>query len=152
MNNKLRLISIVFLCVIVFGVTWIQVVMSSKSNFTCDSEISFKSATGDYDGIMLYHFKNGQGDYNTVGTIKLSDGTVKSFNRSIKFEYIYKNDKLFILQSTNDVNDIHPQAIINPEFFHIRRGLNIKVKRANKNGYIFIYGDTPFLYCKNIAI
>ncbi|MRS16467.1 hypothetical protein GJV06_16395 [Enterobacteriaceae bacterium RIT691] len=150
-NNRLFLLLIPLItgviCASYAGLSYWQ-----QTHFVCDSQLTMVDSKGTEDVIMHFRFDGDSGHVETRGKYNSGTGEVISTSNKITFNFWREGGSLVMV--SNETNRLPKQAppVLNnvPDFFSSReRGIRLKVVKENAAGYLFLYEDTPALYCRS---
>ncbi|MBB1202211.1 hypothetical protein EGM70_18200 [Enterobacteriaceae bacterium 89] len=121
-----------------------------QTHFSCDSQLTLVSAKGTEEMIIHFNFSGKSGRIETRGKYVPKNGEAITTSNKVDFTFWRDGDSLVMISDeTNKLPKIAPPMLDeSPDFFSTReRGLRLKVIQKSAGSYLFLYEDTPGLYC-----
>lgn len=150
-NNHLYITFLLLITGIVCG-GYIGYEYWKQTHFACDSQLTIVGAEGKEEIIMHFRFSGDTGHMETRGKYILLNGEEVPTSNRVNFNFLREGDSLVLV--SNETNRLPKKSLSilqgTPDFFSTReRGIRLEVIRKNSAGYIFMYENTPVLYCRS---
>lgn len=148
--NKRLLILLIPLLTGIFCAAYASYSLWQQTHFSCDSQLTVVGAKGTEEIILHFSFSGESGSIDTRGKYVPHGSEAIPISNKINFTFWREGDSLIMVSNdTNRLPKISPPELKDaPDFFTTReRGIRFKVIDKNPGGYIFLYENTPTLYC-----
>lgn len=129
---------------------WIGITLWKQNHFSCDSQLSMVGSEGKEEVILHFRFDGNKGLIETRGKYTPNNGDTFPTSNKISFSFWREgNVMVMVSDESNQLPKVSPSLFRHiPDFFSTReRGIRLQLIRKNAGGYLFLFEDTPALYC-----
>jgi len=148
-NNRLLIVGLPLITAVICA-AYATVSHWQQTHFSCDSQLTIVSAKGTEEMIIHFKFSGPSGRIETRGKYVPKEGEAIITSNKVDFTFWRDGDSLVMISDeTNKLPKIAPPVFDeSPDFFSAReRGLRLKVIQKSTGSYLFLYENTPGLYC-----
>ncbi|MGL4726908.1 MAG: hypothetical protein ACRCWW_20780 [Scandinavium sp.] len=129
---------------------WAGITQWKQTHFSCDSQLSMIGSEGQEEVILHFRFDGNTGLIESRGKYTPKKGDTIPTSNKIIFSFWRENNALVLIsEESNQLPKVAPELFRHiPDFFSTReRGIRLQIVRKNPGGYIFLFENTPALYC-----